>query len=72
MTDLEMTRLLQNIHNLALIGYPYPQGSANDDRLVWTLGQVAGVVVRGLNAVKNDEKIEMGDPNQIPPEQRSH
>lgn len=57
MTDLEMLRLLQNIHNLALIGYPYPEDAKNDPRLVWTLGQVAGVVARGIKTYKNNEPI---------------
>lgn len=61
MTDAEMCRLLHCIHNMALIGYPYPENAANDPRLVWTLGQIAGVVTRGMKAYQNNEKIQLDD-----------
>lgn len=63
MTDQEMINLLRCIHNLALIGYPYPEGASNDPRLVWTLGQVAGIVLRGMEAYKNDTKIKLEPEN---------
>lgn len=67
MTDAEMTRLLHAIHEMALIGYPYPEGASNDPRLVWTLGQVAGVIARGMKAYQNNEPINIENPETKEP-----
>jgi hypothetical protein len=48
MTDREAVRLLRVIKDIALCGYPYPEGVVLDDRLALALGKIAGIVDKAV------------------------
>jgi hypothetical protein len=57
MTDQEIVRLLQCIRNLAMLSYPYPAHSSNDDALCFALGQIAGIASKALAAHERPPEV---------------
>jgi len=50
MSDAELVRLLEAVMAVAMTPYPWPTGAtANDDRLVFALGQIAGIASKAIN-----------------------
>lgn len=50
MSDDELVRLLEAVMTMVMTPYPWPtDASANDDRLVFALGQIAGIASKAIN-----------------------
>ena len=57
MTDEDLRKLLGIIRSLATWCYPFPEkGPRNDERLIWALGQIAGIATKALDET-NRERV---------------
>ena len=55
MTQRDTIRLLRAIRDLSLMGYPYPDGSSIDYRLVLALGQIGGLASGALSEIDDGQ-----------------